>query len=76
MFDFQDEVTQIYGIRFVIDATDVGWDHAKEIAKGLPAQMMKILQVCPASVAQRAERRTRDRKVPGSKLACTIWFFP
>ena len=24
------------------------------------------------SVAQRAERRTRDRKVPGSKLACAI----
>ena len=30
----------------------------------------------PASVAQRAERRTRDREVPDSKLACVIWFFP
>ena len=30
----------------------------------------------PASVAQWAERRTRDREVPGSKLACAIWFFP
>ena len=31
---------------------------------------------CLARVAQRAERRTRDRNVPGSKLACSIWFFP
>ena len=29
-----------------------------------------------ASLAQRAERRTRDREVPGSKLARAIWFFP
>ena len=29
-----------------------------------------------ASAAQRAERRTRDREVPGSKLARAIWFFP
>ena len=32
--------------------------------------------VVPASVAQWAERRTRDREVPGSKLACATWFFP
>ena len=28
----------------------------------------------PSQCGAMAERRTRDRQVPGSKLACAIWF--
>ena len=32
--------------------------------------------LCRASVAQRQSVGLGDREVPGSKLACAIWFFP
>ena len=44
----------------------------------LDVSSSKALSLSPASVAQRAERRTRDREEPqiGSKLTRAIWVFP
>ena len=34
------------------------------------------VQRLPSQCGAKAERRTRDREVPGSERACAIWFFP
>ena len=40
--------------------------------EGFKKRLEKLASQCGAA----AERRTRDREVSGSKLACAIWFFP
>ena len=33
-------------------------------------------RIMPSQCGAAAERTTRDREVPGSKLACAVWLFP
>ena len=56
------------------------WRYINTMGVSTPvARILRVfynpIVVVPASVVQRAERRTRDRQVPGSKLARAIWFF-
>ena len=81
--DFWVEFYLIYGLFFFILFLDLQ-QYFKRIrykltctyTGGVVSTNKIRLVSLPSQCGATAERRTWDREVPGSKLACAIWFFP